>query len=167
VPYARVAVVLAAHPTVPEDALSRQEVLDLYRGRRTRWRDGSAAVVLLREEADSSHEAVALALPGFREALAAARRSQRGPVLLSDAALQEALLGTPGSVGLLDRGAIVAQSLPLRTVAIPGAPVKDLAFVCAGEPAGPALAFLRFVASLAGQEVIRTSGYLPPAGGRP
>ena len=166
-PYARVAVVLAAHPTVPEAALSRAELLDLYHGRRTRWRDGSAVVVLLREEGDSSHEALAASMPGFRAALAAARRSRLGPVLLSDAAMQEALLATPGAVGLLDRGALVSQSLPLRTVELPGAPVKELAFVCRGAPAGTALAFLRFVASPAGQELIRAAGYLPVGGPRP
>ncbi|MCA9701463.1 MAG: substrate-binding domain-containing protein, partial [Myxococcales bacterium] len=65
VPYARVAVVVAANPSVPVRSVAREELLDYWGKRRTHWDDGSPVVVLQREPGDSSHLAAAKAIPGF------------------------------------------------------------------------------------------------------
>lgn len=177
-PYARVAVVVAANESVPDTNLSRAGLLQLYAGRRTRWSDGSRVTVLQRERGDSSHRAVERVLPRFRAVNERAHRRGRWRVLYHDRDMQEALLATPGAVGLFDLGAIVSQELSLEVLALDGvAPTpdnvrsgayplhKDLAFVCRGAPGGAAKRLLRFIHSRAGQRVIQSRGYIPLARG--
>jgi phosphate transport system substrate-binding protein len=174
IPYARVAVVVAAHPTVPADRLTIAEVLDLYRGRRTHWRDSSRVVVLQRERGDSSHLAFGRVFGQFAAVDEQARRKGRFRVLFSDRAMQESLVATRGAVGLFDHGAIVSQRLPLKQLTLAKArpslaalqegryPVyKDLAFVAVEPLAGWAARFVSFVFSPAGRKMIRQNGYLP------
>lgn len=173
-PYARVAVVVAASPTVNDAAVTRDELVAIFAGRRTRWSDGASILPVQRERGDSSHFVVAAALPAFADADDRTRRAGRFRVAYSDRELQDALLTTEGAVGLFDRGAIVAQRLPLRMLTIDGvAPtpentasgaypfVKDLFFVTRGPPAGLAAVFVAFATSPAGQAAVRASGYEP------
>ncbi len=168
VPYARVAVVFAAHPSVPDTVLAPATVLALYGGESTAWPDGSAVRVLLRESGDSGHAAVARVLPQFTEVTERAYREGRWPVLYQDLAMQQALLTTPGALGVFDRGAIRAQNLPLKVLALAGTerePAKDLAFVTAGPPAPEAARFMDFVASPAGRALTERLGYVPIGSG--
>jgi phosphate transport system substrate-binding protein len=101
-------------------------------------------------------------------------------VLTHDHDMQEALLSTPGAVGLFDLGAMVSQDLPLKVLALGGIspspervmdgayPLsKELAFVCQGAPRGPAARLLDFVFSAAGRALILSEGYIPlPRRGR-
>ncbi len=174
VPHARVAVVLAAHPGVPEDHLAGSDLVALYRGERARFRDGAPVVVLQRERGDSSHLALAGLIPGFGAANDEAHRAGRWRVLYHDRTMQEALMATDGAIGLFDLGQIASQNLPLRVLSIDGVEptlenvragryrfVKDLAFVSVGEPRGAAAAFVAFVRSAEGREATRRAGYLP------
>lgn len=173
-PYARVAVVFAAHPDVGERRVDRAQVLAMYRGERRAWRDGRPLVVLQRERGDSSHRAVSEALPGFAEVNDEAWRAARFRVLYSDLAMQEALASTPGAVGVFDMGAIVSEDLPFIVLSVDGvAPtaervasgaypfVKELSFVTRGEPSPEVRALLEFVDSEGGRLVIEGGGYLP------
>lgn len=173
-PYARVAVVFAAHPSVPDTRLDSATVLAIYNGGRTAWTDGSPIWVLLRESGDSGHTAVARVLPEFTRVTEQAYLDQRWPVLYSDAAMQGALLTTPGAVGVFDLGAIRAQNLPLKALPFEGvAPTptfvrsgaypltKDLAFVTRDAPAPAGRAFMTYVASDDGRRLTEQLGYVP------
>ncbi len=173
-PYARVPVVVAVNLGVPDESLSPGELVEIYAGRRTAWSDGTPIVVLQRERGDSSHEAVAAALPGFAEANEAAYREDRWRVVDSDQAMQEALSITAGAVGVFDLGAIVLQRLPVKPMRLDGidpseASVqsrrypfsKDLAFVSVDQPGGAAAEFMRFVDGEQARRLMRASGYIP------
>lgn len=175
-PYARVAVVVAASDSVTEESISRAELIAIFAGRHTLWRSGAPVFVVQREPGDSSHLAVARALPGFADVDEQSRRAGRFRVAYSDREQQEALLMTEGSVGLFDRGAITAQRLPLRMLSIDGvAPtadslesgtypfVKVLSFVSHGPPSGLVRSFVSFATSDAGRAAIRANGYEPSA----
>lgn len=175
IPYARVAVVVAANPTVPLRKITRAELLDLYAGRETFWEDGSPVELLKREPGDSSHLAMYAAVPEFEAVDAEAWASDRGRTLLTDRAMQEALIMTPGAVGLFDQGLAVSQDLPIAVLEFEGRrpneeavrsgeyPIfKDLAFVLPSDDPDPlAEEFISFVFSKEGQELIRASGYVP------
>ena len=177
IPYARVAVVLATHPSVPDREISSADILRLYSGQKASWSDGRRALVLQREVGDSSHQVVGAALPGFSAVNREGYLDGRWKVLYSDAAMQRALLGMEGAVGLFDQGSIVSLGLPLNTLAIDGvAPsreavaagrypfVKPLAFAMA-QPACPRIeGWIRFALSPAGQRLVAEAGYLPAAG---
>lgn len=178
IPYARVAVVVAANPSVPVRGLDRETLLELYAGRQGHWADGSPVHVLQREAGDSSHAAAAAAIPGFAEVDDQARADGLWRVLLHDRAMQEALIATPGAIGLFDQGLATIQDLPVLTLSFEGQrpreeavrsgayPLyKDLAFVIPSgdlsEPDPLALEFIAFVFSPDGQALIRSSGYVP------
>jgi phosphate transport system substrate-binding protein len=175
IPYARVAVVLAANPSVPVAGLSKQEMLDIYAGQIEYWPDGSPVMLLLREPGDSSHAAMRAVVPEFAAIDEAAWASDRGSRLFNDRAMQEALISTPGAIGLFDQGLAVIQSLPVVVLDFDGRhpsedtvergeyPVfKDLAFVLPSDEPDPlANDFIAFVFSPEGQRLIRASGYVP------
>jgi len=178
-PYARVPVVVAAHGSVPNRTLLSVDLVAIYDGSQRTWSDGSRVVVLQRERGDSSHAAVARALPGFEEANEAAYRDSRWRVLYRDEAMREALADTRGAIGLFGQGAIPA-GLPVRALVIDGvAPspasvrdgsypfTKDLAFVTRGAPSGEARAFIEFALSTEGQRIIELGGGQGLDGSRP
>jgi phosphate transport system substrate-binding protein len=175
-PYARSPVVVAVNASVPDEGLTSEELLDVYRGVKTRWSDGSRVVVLHREQGDSSHRAVERHLPELAAISDEAHREGRFRVLYDDAAMEEALVSTPGGIGLYGLGRIPTD-LPIKALRIDGiAPTvanvrqgtypfaKDLAFVTTKEPAKLASGFLRFVFSESGQLLVRERGYLPLGG---
>ena len=175
-PYAKVSVVVAAHPTVPESGLSREELLSLFAGDKTRWSDGSEVVLLQRGRGDSSHLAVGKVIPKFQETDEQARREGRFRVLFSDRAMGNHLVSTRGAVGLYDLGAVVSGRLPLKVLGVDGVKPsqeslekdlrsypfwKTLSFVSRGALKGATLRFVRFVWSPEGRRIVRRNGYLP------
>lgn len=173
-PYARVPVVAAVNLGVPDVSVTAQELVDIYAGRKTTWSDGSPIVVFQREPGDSSHRAVARALPEFAAADEDAYRSKRWRVILHDRAMQEALAITPGAIGLVDAGTISLERLPLRPLQLDGIAAseasvqtrrypfaKDLAFVAVEEPTGLVAEFVRFTQSEDGRALMRAHGYIP------
>jgi phosphate transport system substrate-binding protein len=174
IPYARVAVVVAAHPSIPVSSLNGENLLSIYKGKRTRWSDGSRLTVLQRERGDSSHLAFSRALSGFGPVDENARKARRWKVLYSDGAMQEALMSTPGAVGLFDLGAVISQGLPLKVLSLDGVEPtnpnvtagrypysKDLSFVSPTAPSGLALEFIRYVFSEEGKALMVRNGYIP------
>jgi phosphate transport system substrate-binding protein len=173
-PYARVPVVVAANPTVPDRCTSAGDLVAMYAGAFPRWSDGSRVVVLQRERGDSSFRAVSRLVPGLSAQNDAAYRENRWRVLYDDRAMQEALMSTEGAVGIFDLGAIEVQRLPIKVLCIDGAVpstagaaagsypyFKDLSFVTAGAPSGAAAELLAFVLSPAGRKLVASAGYVP------
>ena len=147
--------------------------MQLYAGERETWSDGLRVVVLQREQGDSSHKAVAAVIPAFAEVNAVAYREGRWRVLHHDASMRDALINTPGAVGLFGQGAIPEDG-PFHAMDIDGvAPTvenmengsypfsKVLSFVTRGEPTGLTARFIAFVRSDAGHGIMRRSGYAP------
>jgi phosphate transport system substrate-binding protein len=178
VPYARTAVVFAVNPNVPVDGVTRGDVLAIYSGRRERWPDGTPVVVLQREQGDSSHLAAATAIDGFREVDRESLDTRRWRVLFRDTAMHEALVSTSGAIGLIDLGAAVSGELKLRVLSLDGVQAseltvssgdypmaKPLGFVLPTDAGEVANAFINFVFSTGGREIIRRNGYIPLDGG--
>ena len=174
IPYAQVAVAAVANLDVADRGLSRERLARIYAGTERRWSDGKAIIVLQRERGDSSHAAVDRVWPEFAAVNDAAYREERWRVLYNDRAMYEALVSTPGSIGLLDVGATQTQALALRVLTLDGiAPseanlrsgsypfAKVLAFVSATQPEGIAREFVDFTRSSDGQALIRQRGYVP------
>ncbi len=175
VPYARTAVVIGVHATVAEDSLTSQDLVQIYQGTKTRWRDGREIVVLTREPGDSSLEALEQKIPGFQEAYAESQRAKRWVTLFTDQEMHRALANARSGIGLLDMGAIITERLPIKPLKLDGvAPTpenvrsgayplaKTLAFVFrSGELPPGARAFIDFVRSNDGTRILTRSGYLP------
>ncbi len=176
-PLARVPVVLAAGPGVPEGGLEPQELRDLLLGPPTRWRNGLERIVLLREPGDSSNRVLRQLLPGFGAALERSHAAARWRVCTTDQEMAVALAETPGAVGLIDLGTLrldpaAAGVRPLRLGSYDpplGALgeadypfMKELGFASLGPPAGLAAQFLDFVASPSIDDLLARGGYRRP-----
>lgn len=163
IPYARVEVVLGAHPGVPPDRISTRDLIDLYAGR---TRSDLPRLVIQRERGDSSHRAVDRALPAFAEVNEHAWQGRLHRVVFSDESMIQALLETPGAAGLVDRGRLVVRRVPLRVIDVEGLDAeKELSFVV--RRMDPSLrAFIDFCLGDEGRAIIATSGY-EPAGEAP
>lgn len=173
-PYARVAVVFAVDSHMPVDGLSSADVVAIYGGEKTTWADGTPIAVLQREEGDSSHIVAREAIEGFASVDDAALDAGRWRVLYSDRAMRDALVSTSGAIGLIDQGVASIGELDVHVLPLDGVvpspstledgryPMsKSLAFVVNPDLDERARAFVDFVFSPAGQEVMRDHGYLP------
>jgi len=164
-----VPVVLGANPGVKDDSLSSADLAALVRGREVHWSDGSRAVLLEREEGDSSYRILFARNPAFRAAQKARTGRTHWRVLLHDTEMAEALAQTPGGVGLADLGVIRLTHGGPRVVRIDGldplAPdypyLKELAFVTKTPPTGVTAHFLEFALGPEGRAIAVAAGYRP------
>jgi phosphate transport system substrate-binding protein len=172
-PYARSAIVFGAHPTVGDDGISFDELLGIYRGTKTRWRDGREIVVLSRQPTDSGIEVLEREIPGFREVYAESQKAKRWITLYTDQEMNQALVKTPYAIGLLDLGIIQSEHLAVKPLRVNGVArtdeaiqngtyplVKTLAFVYRETTLAPnTKAFLDFLRSKPAQELLRAHKY--------
>lgn len=162
--YARTAVVIGVHPSVPEDEISFEDLVNIYRGTKTRWRNGQEIIVLTREPGDSSIEVLERQIPGFKKAYAESRQAKRWTTLLTDQEMNRVLARTPHAIGLSDMGALTVERLPIKPLKINGIPPATADVRSAKYPLVRTLvfeAFLHFVRSSDGERILTANGYLP------
>ena len=109
--YALTATVIGVHPGVVDDTITFQELVDVYRGTKNRWKDGKAIIVLTREPGDSTIDILENGVPGFRTAFRESQRARRWLVIYSDQEMNRHLESTPYGIGFSDSGAITADRL--------------------------------------------------------
>ncbi len=174
VSFARTAVVLGVHPSVGDDGITFDELVQIYRGVKTRWQDGHEIVVLTREPTDTVIDLLSQRVPGFREAYAESYKVKRWTVLFSAADMNRMLIRTPYALGLSDMGTIVSERLSIKALKVNGiAPitvnvfngrytlVRVLAFVSRKRDLPSSVqAFIDFALSPAGAALIRENGYI-------
>jgi phosphate transport system substrate-binding protein len=174
-PYARVPIVIAAHPGVKEKGVTSQELVEIYQGKRSRWKDGREIIVFSREKWDSGFQMLQQEIPGFNEAYLESYEKKRWTLHYTDQDANEAISKTPGAIGVTDLGMISTEHLNLRVLELNGIlpspenlqsgayPLgRVLSFVYREEslPQG-AKTFLEFVRSDTGRKILKSNGYLP------
>jgi phosphate transport system substrate-binding protein len=176
VPYARAAVVIAAHPSVPDEGLTTKDLIEIYGGRKSRWSDGRPIVVFTREPGNSSIAVLEERIPGFRAAYAEAQQSRRWTTLFTFQEMSRLLAGSESGMGVADLGALASEHLALKVLKVNGvAPTRDtvitgryplvktLALVFRNDHLPPgARAFVDFARSDAAAKILAAHGYLVP-----
>lgn len=174
-PYARTALVIAAHPGVRDDDITTEELVATYKGARARWRNGQQIVLLSREPGDSTVSLLTRQVPGFQTAYLDSQRAGRAVLTYSEQAMVRALASRPNALGFTDLGTLTIERLPMNVLRVNGVQptlealesgkypfVKTLAFVYRPDKVSPALeSFMEFVRSAAGERLLRANGYLP------
>lgn len=173
-PYARTVIAFGAHPDVPDDGLSTVDVRDIYSGKRKKWSNGAAIVVIAREEGDSSAEVLMKAVADFKDILESVWRSGIWRVEYRDDDCNAAIERLKGSVGWTDLGSIRAGNRRVKPLKFNGAAptaenlasgkyplYKELSFLHRGPLPAQLLEFVNFVKSDEGKELIRKYDYIP------
>jgi phosphate transport system substrate-binding protein len=166
---ARGGVVLAVQRDTPLRGVSGEEIERLYRGEGSS--DGRVLSLLLRDREESANGALERWFPSLKLLREQAYQQRRARVLYHDEAMREALVATPGAVGVVDFGAVLGEHSALRGLAIDGVEptldtmrngrwkaTRELSFVFRPERAERVQAFLRFVRSREARTIIETSG---------
>jgi phosphate transport system substrate-binding protein len=174
-PYARTAIVCGVHQTLAEDEITSAELVQIYHGVKTYWRDGREIVLLTREPGASSIEVLEQEVPGFTAAYQASRLYGHSITLYSDQEVNRVLARMPSGLGFTDFGILTGQHLPIKVLRFNGVLptpgnirsglyplVKTLSFAFVREKlSDTAVAFLEFAQSKEGEKILRANGYLP------
>ena len=172
-PYARAAVVIGAHKTVIDTDLSFADLIDIFKGKKSRWKDSREIIVLCREQGNSSQEVMEHQIPGFKEALADSYKGNLWTCLYSAKEMAEVLVKTPYAMGITDMGVITTRKLPIKPLKINGVQpnaanvrngkyplIKTLYLVFKKERLSPeAKTLLGFIKSPEGRRLLKANGY--------
>jgi phosphate transport system substrate-binding protein len=174
-PYARTPMVVGVHSTVPEEEITSQELVDIYRGTKTRWKDGNEIIVQTREPFDSGIQVLQKEIPGFKQAYEESHQANRWTVYFTDQDANQALSSTPSAIGFTDLGMIATEHLNIKALRLNGVapspetlnsdryPLSRVLYFLYRDGTLPevAKAFLDFVCSEEGATILKSNGYLP------
>jgi len=174
-PYAQVPIVVGSHPNVKEEGITFQELVEIFKGVRTRWKDGNQIIVQSRERWDSGFLVLQSKIPGFKEAYEESHQAKRWSIYYTDQDANQALAKTPYAIGVSDLGMIKTESLNIKVLKINGILPSPETLLNGSYPFGRGLSFiyrektlpkeakrfLDFVRSDQGRKILETNGYLP------
>lgn len=173
-PYARTIIIIGAHPGVPDDNITYEEIVQIYRGTKTKWKNGNDIIVLNRNEGESTIDIMNQLIPGFREAHIESLKAKRWITAFTDQEMNKMLTTTPDSIGISDFGSITSEHLAIKMLKVNGnAPTaenllkgryalfKNLYFVFRRDTVqAEAKAFMDFIRSKEGRKILKANGYL-------
>jgi phosphate transport system substrate-binding protein len=172
--YARMGIVLGVNPSVPDTSISPAELVSVYNGTKSAWRNGATIIVLAREAGDSSNAILEKAVPGFAKALADSLAKKRWEVFYTDAEENEAIATMRNSLGLTDTVAVALSGGSIKALRLDGVepspkavadgtyPLRKELFFAYREPLSvEARSFIDFVSSAEGAKIIFGAGALP------
>lgn len=168
----RTPLVFATAADNPVNGITTQELIDVYLGNKTSWSDGSKLRLVLRPSGDSDSDALRALSPAMREALAIAEQRRGQLVASTDQDAASSIESIPGAVGTSTLALLLSENRDLKALALDGVVPTALAVAVGEYPlhrslylvTGPAttalaLAFVAFVRSAAGAEILHKTGY--------
>ena len=173
IPYARVGIVFATHPSTPDNDVSLDDILKIHQGLKTTWSDGGKIVVLIRGKHDSSNLILFPLIPGFEQAIDESLQEKRWQVMYHDVDMSTALRNKPGVLGHTDTTDIKInpgiKALTVNGVAATPENIqagsypysKQLSFVYKDSLSERAKAFVAFATSDEGRGIIVANGGTP------
>ncbi len=173
---AKTPIAFAVHPSVPDNNITSAQLLDIYQGKKTQWRDSQEIIVLTREPGDSSILILENKISGFKQVYADSQKDKRWTTLYKDQQMNQRLEKTPLTLGIADVGTITAEKKlsSIKTLKFNGtAPtienvakgkyplVKNLYFVVdPGKISPDTQEFIKFVRSREGAKILAANSYL-------
>lgn len=173
IPYARVGIVFATHPSTPDTDVSKEDIVKIHQGIKTTWSNGNKIVVLIRGKHDSSNLILFHLIPGFEQAIDESLQEKRWQVMYHDVDMSTALRNKPGVLGHTDTTDIKInpgiKALTLNGVAATPENIqngsypfsKQLSFVYKDSLSERAKAFVAFATSEEGRSIIAGNGGAP------
>lgn len=187
-PYARTPIIFGAHMDTPDSGFSSSEIIDILKGTKTTWSDGTKIRVFLREHRDGANLTLYDALPSYKETVTAAYQGHHWQIL-PKTEMTDALKKVNGAFGLTTGIELVkanGQVNPLEQVKETACLIKsldfdgvsptdenvrmgnykltqDLSFVYTEPLSHRASSFLDYVFSEEGKHMLDKSGAIPLA----
>jgi phosphate transport system substrate-binding protein len=174
-PYAWVAIVIGVHPTVPDQNITSGELVEIFKGTKTQWKNGEEIIVQARDKSDSGFLVLQNNIPGFREAYTESQKDKLWTLYFTDQDANQALAMTPYAIGVTDLGMIATEHLRIKVLPFNGIepnqknlqnetyPLsRQLSFIYREENLPEeARQFLAFVFSEKGRNILKSNGYIP------
>jgi phosphate transport system substrate-binding protein len=174
-PYAWVAIVIGVHPTVPDQNITSGELVEIFKGTKTQWKNGKEIIVQARDKSDSGFLVLQNNIPGFREAYTESQKNNLWTLYFTDQDANQALAMTPYAIGVTDLGMIATEHLRIKVLPFNGIepnqknlqngtyPLsRQLSFIYREENLPEeARQFLAFVFSEKGRNILKSNGYIP------
>ncbi len=163
-------VAVVANPGVQVEGLTRQQVQGIFAGEVVNWKEVGGAdapiIIVAREEGSGTREFFQEHLMGAGKLIA-----DRAILQSSNGAVRTTVASTPNSIGFLSFGYLDASVKALRIDGVEPSEAnvragtykawRYLNLLTKGEPQGLARAWIDFILSSEGQQVVAKEGYLP------
>ena len=172
VEYGRTPFVFATAATNPVAGITTQNLVDYYAGKADTWPDGSKLRLVLRPIGDSDSESIKAMSPAMREAKTAAEQRKGMVFTVTDQETASAVEKIPGALGPSTLALLLSEKRTLKALALDGVvpsaqniangsyPLQKLLLLVTGPKSPPeALAFIGFVRSPAGRDILQQTGH--------
>ena len=172
VEYGRTPFVFATSAGNKVTGITTQSLADFYAGKVEQWPDGSRVRLVLRPIGDMDSETIKAMSPAMREAKLAAEQRKGMLFTVTDQETASAIEKTPGALGPSTLALMVSEKRALKALTLDGVGpsvqniangsyplVKQLLMVTGPKTPPEALAFVSFVQSAAGREILHQTGH--------
>jgi phosphate transport system substrate-binding protein len=172
VEYGRTPFVFATASSSKVAGITTQNLVDFYAGKNDEWPDGSKLRLVLRPIGDSDSEMIKSMSPAMREAKSAAEQRKGMVFTVTDQETGNAIEKVPGALGPSTLALLLSEKRALKALALDGVvpsaqtiangsyPLAKQLLIVTGPKTPPdALAFVAFVRSAAGREVLQQTGH--------
>jgi phosphate transport system substrate-binding protein len=172
VEYGRTPFVFATSAANKATGITTQNLVDFYAGKVDQWPDGSKLRLVLRPIGDSDSETIKSISPAMRDAKSAAEQRKGMVFTVTDQETAAAIEKISGAVGPSTLALLLSEQRPIKPLALDGVmpspqslangsyPLfKDVLLVTGPKTPPEAQAFVAFVKSPAGQEILQKTGH--------
>lgn len=173
--YGRTPFVFATAVSNKTAGITTQDLVDFYAGKAGTWPDGSKLRLVLRPIGDSDSETIKAISPALREAKSAAEQRKGMVFTVTDQETADAMEKIPGALGPSTLALLLSEKRALKALALDGVTpsaaslvdgsyrlYKTLWIVTGPKSPPEAQAFVSFVRSAAGREILQRTGHWVP-----
>ena len=118
--YARTPLVFGVHPAVREPDVTIAYVVEIYEGKRTRWRNGTRIRPVLRPPTDSDVPVLKRISPEMEAAVESALRREGMTVAATDQDVADMIEHVPGAFGAVTLALVLSEKKAIRVLPVNG-----------------------------------------------
>jgi phosphate transport system substrate-binding protein len=172
VEYGRTPLVFATAASSKVAGITTQNLVDFYAGKVEEWPDGSKLRLVLRPIGDSDSETIKAMSPAMREAKSVAEQRKGMVFTVTDQETASSIEKVSGALGPSTLALMLSEKRTLKALALDGVVpsaqtiandsyplVKQLLIVTGAKTSPEAQAFVTFVRSAAGREILQQTGH--------
>ena len=170
--YGRTPFVFATAIQRPVTGITSAQLIGFYAGQVEQWSDGARVRLVMRPVGDADSELVKSLSPAMAQAKGMAEQRKGMAFAVTDQEAADSIEKIPGAIGTTTLAQILSEQRPLRALTLDGiAPdvhsiadgryplYKVLYLVTGPRPTPAAEAFIGFVRSPAGRDILRQTGH--------